>query len=1063
MIEKIIEISERNRFLVFLFVAFGALAGYYAMTHAPLDAIPDLSDVQVIVFSEWPGRSPDLVEDQITYPIVTSLLNAPNIKYVRGQSFFGLSFVYVVFEDGTDMYWARSRVLEYMNQVGGQLPEGIKPEIGPDATGVGWVYEYALVDKSGKNNLQELRSYQDWTLRYELSSIPGVAEVASIGGYVKQYQVELDPRALQAFGVSVPQVIKAIRASTNDVGGRIVEMSEIEYMVRGRGYITSLEDLKLIPIKTNNAGVPVLLEQLTSSIQLGPDMRRGAAELNGEGEVVGGIVVMRYGENALQVINRIKERIELIKPSLPEGVEIVSVYDRSSLINRAIENLKSKLIEEIVIVSIVILIFLFHFRSALVSVIGLPIGVLLSFIPMYFLGVTTNIMSLGGIAIAIGAMIDGSIVIIENVHKKLEHFEEEKERRAALKSAGKHAELEALPPLPSRNTVLLNATKEVGKPIFFALLVIAVSFTPVFALEAQSGRLFKPLAFTKTFSMFFGSLLAITLTPALLGLLIRGKILPEKKNPVNRFLIWAYNPFVHFALHFKWLLLAGSVVVLALTIIPITRIGSEFMPPLNEGSLLYMPSSVPGISIDTAIDALKAQDAVIKSVPEVETAFGKVGRARSATDPAPLSMTETTIELKDESQWREGMTFEKIQAELKEKLNNFPGMPAMWWMPIQTRTEMLSTGIRSNVGIKILGPNLNEIQNIAEKIEGLMSGIRGASSVFAERVTGGYYIDFTINRPSAARFNLTVEDIELMIETAIGGKNVAYNIEGRERYPINIRYPRDFRKDPETLGEVLIPIGNGQHIPIKQVADIKVTKGPPSIRDENGRLAGFVYVDVDGRDIGGFVQEAKEAVKQSIKVPPGYIIEWAGQYTYMESAAAKLRIVIPITLLIIFLLIYFNFKSITETLIVMLSVPFSLVGGYWLLYLLGYNMSVAVAVGFIALAGVAAQTGIVMIIYLDEAFNEAKKSGKMKTLKDLEDAIIYGAVQRVRPKMMTVTAMIAGLLPIMLGGGTGSQVMKRIATPMVGGLITSTILTLFIIPAIYLIWKWTTEVKDEKQ
>ncbi len=1063
MLPKIIEACARNKFMVFVLTAFAILAGWWAMTNAPLDAIPDLSDVQVIVFTEWPGRSPDLVEDQITYPIVTSLLNAPHVKYVRGQSFFGLSFVYVIFEDGTNMYWARSRVLEYMNQVGGQLPEGITPTIGPDATGVGWAYQYALVDRTGKHDLQQLRSYQDWTLRYELSAIPGVAEIASVGGYVKQYQVELNPTALLAFKLPLAKVIQAIRESSNDVGGRVVEMSGAEYMVRGRGYLKSLEDLENTPVGVDERGIPILLKQVTTSVHFGPDMRRGAGELNGEGEAVGGIVVMRYGENALKVINRVKAKIDELRPSLPEGMEIIPVYDRSSLIERAMDNLREKLIEEMVVVSIVIIVFLLHLRSAFVVIIALPVGVLLSFIPMYFLGVTTNIMSLGGIAIAIGAMVDGSIVIIENVHKKLEHWEAEKAERQKLGDAGETAKLNALPPLPEREAVLIDAAKSVGRPIFFALLVIAVSFLPVFVLEAQSGRLFRPLAFTKTFAMLFGAILAVTLTPALLSVFVRGHIIPEGKNPVNRFLIWLYNPVVHLVLRFKWIFLGAALLVLALTYIPFANIGSEFMPPLNEGSLLYMPGSVPGISIETGKKALQQQDALIKSVPEVKTVFGKVGRSRSPTDPAGLSMVESTIELKDASEWRPGMTFEKIRDELKQKLGTFPGMPAIWWMPIQTRTEMLSTGIRSNIGIKILGPNLAGIQKLAEVIEGRMKMIKGAGTVVAERITGGYFIDFTVKRKEAARFGLTVKNVEDIIETAIGGKNIIQNVEGRERYPVNIRYPRELRNDPEALARVLISTPSGNQIPIGQVADIKITMGPPSIRDENGRLAGFVYVDVSGRDLGSFVAEGRKAVRENVKLPPGYSIEWAGQFKYMEAAAQKLRMAIPITIVLIFLLIYLNFGNVTETVIVMLSVPFALIGGFWLLYLLGYNMSVAVSVGFIALAGVATQTSIVMIVYLDEAYSHAQREGRMKSMKDLEASVIYGAVQRARPVVMTATAMIIGLLPIMFGHGTGSDVMKRIAAPMVGGLVTSTILTLLIIPAVYYIWKWYTDVRPQRR
>ncbi len=1066
MIEKIIEYSAKNRLLVLIVVLFISAWGVWALLNVPLDAIPDLSDVQVIVFTEWPGRSPDLMEDQITYPIITTMLAAPNVKFVRGQSFFGLSFVYVIFEDGTDMYWARSRVLEYMNEVGGQLPEGVTPTLGPDATGVGWVYEYALVDESGRHNLAQLRSFQDWYLKYWLEAVPGVAEVASIGGFVKQYQVDLDPNALLAYNIPIQKVIEAIRRSNNDVGGRVIEVAGTEHMVRGRGYITSVEDINYIPLGTDGNGTPLYVKDI-AEVHLGPDMRRGLAELDGVGETVGGIVVMRYGENALDVIDRIKRKIVEIEPSLPEGVKIVTTYDRSDLIHRAIETLKEKLIEESIIVSLVCILFLFHFRSSLVAILTLPIAILMAFIPMYYMKLTSNIMSLGGIAIAIGAMVDAAIVMIENAHKRLEQWE----------SDGRQS---------SRFEVIVGAAKEVGKPLFFSLLIITVSFIPVFTLEAQEGRLFRPLAYTKTFAMFFASILSITLAAVLMVLLIRGKIIPEARNPISRALIWLYNPIVRLVLRFRKSVIALAILILIFTIPAFVRLGSEFMPPLNEGSILYMPTSVPGMSITEAAKVLHTQDKIISQFPEVERVFGKIGRARTPTDPAPLSMVETTVTLKPEEEWRtvrkerwwsawapgflrsaldrfwpeeRPISWNDLIGEM-DKVLQFPGMPNIWWMPIQTRTEMLATGIRSPLGIKIFGSDLKTIERIGLDIESALSSLAGTRSVFAERVTGGYFVDFEVNRKEASRYGLTVGDVQDIIQTAIGGMNVSTTIEGRERYPINVRYARELRDDIDQLKRILVPTPTGTHVPMAQLADIRTTTGPPQIRDEDAQLVGLVFVDVAGRPLGDYVQEAKQVIEKQVTIPTGYRLSWGGQFQYMERAKERLKIMVPFTVFIIFFLLYLNFKSVTESLIVMLSVPFSLVGGIWLLFLLGYNLSVAVWVGIIALSGVAAETGVVMIVFLDEAYNRRRDSGKMSTMQDLYDAVIEGAVQRVRPKMMTVSAIMAGLFPIMWSTGAGADVMKRIAAPMVGGMVTSTALTLVVIPAIYMVWKgWSIRRK----
>jgi Cu(I)/Ag(I) efflux system membrane protein CusA/SilA len=1029
MIDRIIEYSAKNPFIVLLGVFFLSAWGYWAVTKTPLDAIPDLSDVQVILYTEWPGRSPNLVEDQITYPIVTSMLGAPKVKYVRGVSDFGFSYVYVIFQDGTDIYWARSRVLEYMSKIAGKLPENVNPILGPDATGVGWVFQYALVDETGKHDLAELRSYQDWYLRYQLQAVPGVAEVASIGGFVKQYQVNVDPNKLLAYNIPFTRLTQAIRMSNNDVGGRSIEMSEREYMVRGRGYIRSLEDLELVPLGVGQNGVPILLREV-ASISLGPEMRRGVAELDGKGEVVGGIVIMRYGENALNVIKRVEAKLNEIGPSLPAGIKIVTTYDRSDFILRAIATLKEKLIEVTIVVSLVSIVFLFHFRSALVAILSLPLAILLSFVAMYYMGLTSNVMSLGGIAIAIGAMVDAAIVMIENAHRRLEQIQ----------------------PGQDRTRVIIDAAKELGKPLFFSLLIITVSFMPVFTLEAQEGRLFKPLAFTKTFAMFFASLLSITLVPLLMVYLIRGRITLTQNNPINRVLITLYEPAVRFLLRFRGWVIAGALLLFLLTIPVFLRLGSEFMPPLNEGTILFMPTALPGISVTKATQILQQQDALLKQFPEVERVFGKIGRAESSTDPAPLSMTETTVTLKPEDQWRPGMSWDKLIAEMDQALR-FPGMPIIWWMPIQTRTEMLATGVRSAVGIKIYGRELEEIDRIGKEIEGLISVVPGTRSAFSERVTGGYYLDFIVNRREAARYNLTVQEVEEIIEAAIGGANVTTTVEGRERYSVNVRYARELRDDIERLRRVLVPTPTGAHIPLEQLAEIRVTSGPSMIKDENGSLAGIVYVDVADRDLGSYVAEAKRLIAERVKLPPGYSLGWAGSYQYLLRAKERLKVVVPLTLLIIFVLLYFNFKSVIRSLLVMLTVPFSLVGGILLLSALHYNLSVAVWVGLIALAGVATEIGVVMIVYLDEAFHKRQKEGRMNSFEDLTEAIIEGAVRRVRPIIMTAMAITFGLLPIMWSQGTGADVMKRIAAPMVGGMVTTTLLTLFVIPAVYLLWQ----------
>ncbi len=1036
MIEKLIAFSARNAFIVVLLVTAIVGGGLWAIRQTPIDAIPDLSDVQVIVSANWEGRSPTLVEDQVVYPIVTALISAPKVKVVRGFSYFDVGFVYVIFEDGTDPYWARSRVLEYLNGLQGRLPAGVQPVLGPDATGVGWGFEYALVDKTGRNDLSRLRTLNDWYVQYWLRSIPGVAEVAPVGGYVKQYQIEIDPNALLSYNLPLDRVVDAVRKSNNDVGGRVVEWTGREYMVRGRGYIQNVADVEQVSLGAKPDGTPILVKDV-ARVHLGPEMRRGVAELNGQGDVAGGIAVIRYGVDTYGVIQNIKKAVrEKIQPALPEGVEFVTTYDRSDLIERSIENLRDKLIEEALIVSLVCVVFLWHFRSALVAILTLPLSILLSFVAMRYIGLGSNIMSLGGIAIAIGAMIDASIIMIENAHKHIEHAADAKPRRE----------------------ILIEAAQEVGRPLFFSLLIITVSFLPIFTLESQEGRLFKPLAYTKTFAMGFAALTSVLVVPFLMVLFIRGRIAPEGKNPVNRFLIWAYHPFVRFVLRHRALTLGAAVLLMASTVPIFLRLGSEFMPPLYEGTFLYMPITLPGASVQTAQQILAAQDKLIKQVPEVASVFGKAGRALSATDPAPLEMIETVINLKPEKDWRPGMTAAKLEAEL-DRLVRVPGVANAWTMPIKARVDMLSTGIRTPVGIKIFGPKLEVINDIGAQIEGAIGSVRGTRNVFSERVTGGYYVDFKIRRDQIARYNLTIQDVQMVIESAIGGTNITTTIEGRERFPVNVRYQRSYRSDVNALKRTLIATPGGAQIPIEQVADITLTTGPTVIRTEQAQLLGYVYVDVADRDIGGYVEDAKRVVGEMVKLPEGYHLEWSGQYEYMVRAKERLAIVIPVTLLLVVVLLYFNTRNVTKIGIVLLAVPFSLIGAFWLIYLLGYNLSVAVWVGIIALAGVDAETGVVMLLYLDHAFDKAKAAGRMRSLSDLQEAIEEGAVQRIRPKMMTVMAILMGLLPIMWSQGAGADTMKRIAAPMVGGVVTSFVLELLIYPVIFEIWKWHREVK----
>jgi Cu(I)/Ag(I) efflux system membrane protein CusA/SilA len=1033
VIARIIAASVDNKFLAILAVGFLGVWGWMSLRDAPLDAIPDLSDTQVIVFTEWQGRGPQLVEDQVTYPISTKLLAAPKVKAVRGQSFFGLSFVYVIFEDGTDMYWARSRVIEYMASAQAELPEGVVPTLGPDATGVGWVFQYALIDRSGGTDLAGLRTLQDFTVRYALESVPGVAEVASVGGFVKQYQILLDPARLRSYGIGAQEVVEAVRESNRDVGGRVVELAGHEHVVRGRGYVENKEDLENIPIRVEAGGVPVYVGNV-AEVSIGPEMRRGLAELDGEGEVVGGIVVMRYGENALSVIDRVKERIDEIRGSLPDGVELVITYDRSELIEASIETLRSTLIEEMIVVSLIIFIFLLHARSALVPVIALPVAVLLSFIPFVYQGLTVNIMSLGGIAVAIGAMVDASIIIVENIHKSLEQWESEGQPG-------------------SRDAVVVRAMQEVGPSIFFSLLVITVSFMPVFTLEGVEGRLFKPLAFGKTYAMGFAAILAVTLTPALAALLIRGAIRGEEKNPINRWLIAAYAPVVRFVVTHRVAVIAGAMIAMIVTVPIYFRLGSEFMPPLNEGAILYMPTAPPGMSEEEAARAVQTMDARLKAFPEVARVFGKMGRARSATDPAPLSMAEVVVLLKPREQWRPGMTWDRLIGEMDQKLQ-IPGMPNVWWMPIQTRTEMLSTGIRSKLGVKVFADSIEQIEDVARQIEEAVKPLDGTRSAFAERLTGGFFVDFRVKRAEAARHGLRVADVNAIVMSAIGGMNISTTVEGRERYPISVRYAREYRDDPDTLGQILVHPPGGGAIPLEQVADIEITTGPPMVRSEGGKLVGFVFIDItEDQALGDYVDRAKERVADEVKLPAGTRLEWAGQFRYLESARDKLAVVVPITLALVFMLLYLSTRSVTETLIVLLAVPFSLIGAFWLLYLLDYNMSIAVWVGLIALAGLDAETGIVMLLYLKLAHRRRSEAGEIRTEADLREVIVEGAARRIRPKLMTVLTTMIGLTPILFSDGTGADVMKRIAAPMVGGLATSFFLELTVYPAIFAVWK----------
>ncbi|MGB8318330.1 MAG: efflux RND transporter permease subunit [Ignavibacteriaceae bacterium] len=1041
IIARIIEWSINNKILVIILTAALILGGIWAIENTAVDAIPDLSDVQVIIFTKYPGQGPQIVEDQVTYPLTTKMLSVPYAKDVRGYSFFGFSMVYVIFEDGTDLYWARSRVLEYLSSMQSSLPQGVAPELGPDATGLGWVYEYAL--KSNTKSLQELRSIQDWFLKYELSAIPGVSEVASVGGFVKQYQVNVDPTKLASYNIPLSKVKMAIKQSNNDVGGRLMEMGETEFMVRGLGYIKNEDDLKNIAIgRDQSTGTPIYLKDV-ANIDIGPELRRGIADLDGQGEVVGGIIIQRYGENGLAVINRVKKRMQELKSSLPPDVQIVPVYDRSTLIHKAINNLSDKLIEEGIIVSLVIILFLLHFRSSLVAIFTLPTAVLAALLIMKLQGLNANIMSLGGIAIAIGAMVDAAIIMVENSHSHLLHNQ--------LLPDGKRKPHWA---------VILESSKEVGPSIFYSLLVITVSFIPVFTLEAQEGRLFKPLAFTKTYSMAAGAVLAITIVPVLMGFFIRGKMKKEEDNPVTKFLMNIYHPIVEFVMKKRWWVIVISLLVVAGSYIPFSKLGSEFMPPLYEGDLLYMPTTLPGISITKAKELLQQTDKIIKTFTEVKTVFGKIGRAETATDPAPLSMIETTIQLKPEDEWPEGMTREKLVDEL-DKAVNIPGLTNAWTMPIKTRIDMLSTGIKTPVGIKIAGPDLNVLQDIGKKIEDVTRTIPGTRSVYAERSAGGNYVDFNIDRNAIARYGLTVDDVQNVFMSAVGGMNITQTVEGLERYPVNLRYQRDYRDNIEALKRVLVPLPGGGNIPLEQLGNVIIRKGPPMIKSENARPNSWVYIDIENIDVGTYVQHAQKIIAEKVKLPAGYSLIWSGQYEYMERASKKLALVLPLTLMIVILLLYFNTKSFIKTGIILLALPFSMVGAVWYLYLAHFHLSVAVWVGIIALLGVSAETGVVMLLYLDIAYEKWKEQGKLKSFASLRESIFEGAVKRIRPKMMTVMVLFFGLLPILIGHGIGGDVMKRIAAPMAGGIFTSLIMELTLFPAIFYIIK-RREMKKTK-
>lgn len=1079
MLEKIVEFSAKNKFLILIFTAVAIVAAVYCIKRIPLDAIPDLSDTQVIVYSRW-DRSPDIIEDQVTYPIVTAMLGAPKVKAIRGFSDFGFSYVYIIFQDGTDIYWARSRTLEYLSKILPKLPEGVKTELGPDATGVGWVFQYALVDKTGKNSLADLRSFQDWYLRYYIQSVPGVAEVASIGGFQKQYQVNINPNALVSYKIPLMKVVDAIRDGNNDVGGRLVEFAGTEYMVRGRGYAKNISDIENIVVGRNMSGTPILIKSI-AKVSLGPDIRRGVADLDGEGDTVGGIVVMRHGENALNVIKKVKAKLEEIKPSLPSGVEIVTTYDRSDLIHRAIDNLKHQLKEEMIIVSLVILLFLWHFPSAIVAIITIPITVLLTFIPMFGMKLTSNIMSISGIAISVGVLVDGAIIEMENAYKKLQLWIQN----------GRVGDF---------HVVRLQALKEVVPAVFFSLLVIAVAFMPVFTLLDQEGRLFKPLAFSKNLAMAIAAILAITLDPAvrllfarmdylhfrpkwlswIFNLITVGKYYPEEKHPISKVLFRIYEPVCNLVLKHRKTTIAVAIILMLSTIPVYFKLGQEFMPPLNEGTILYMPTTLPGISVTEAFKLLQTQDKILKSFPEVERVFGKAGRAETSTDPAPFSMMETTVVLKPEKEWRkvkrwysglpeilqkpfrpfqsDKISWEELVNDMDSKMQ-FPGVTNAWTMPIKTRIDMLTTGVRTPIGIKIYGDDLKEIEKLGTHLEMILKDIKGTRSIYAERVAGGYFLDFDLKREQLARYGLSIKEAEMVIMSAIGGEPITTTVEGRERYTVNVRYARELRDNLPKLKRVLVPTMSGAQIPLEQLADIHFSTGPAMIRDENGLLAGYVYVDITGRDVGGYVTEAKKKVSESLKLPVGYSLTWSGQYENMLRVKERLKVIIPLTIFIIFVLLYMNTKSAVKSGIVLLAVPFSLIGAIWILYILDYNISIAVWVGMIALMGLDAETGVFMLLFLDLSYYEAVRNGKMKTYNDLKEAIIHGAVKRIRPKMMTVTAIFMGLIPIMWSMGTGADLMKRIAAPMIGGVFTSFILELLIYPVIYEIWKWNFEMK----
>ena len=1036
MINAIIRASLHNRALVLLLVAMLTAVGVYSFLRTPVDALPDLSDVQVIVRTPYPGQAPRVVEDQVTYPLTTALLSVPGATTVRGYSFYGDSFVNVLFADGTDPYWARSRVLEYLSQAAARLPEGVRPALGPDATGVGWIYQYALVDRTGKHDLAQLRSVQDWFLKFELQALDGVAEVATIGGMVKQYQVVVDPVRLRGYGIQLMMVEQAIRAGNQEVGGSVIEMAEAEYMVRATGYVKSVADLERIPVMATKGGTPVLLRDV-AEVRIGPEMRRGIGELDGEGEAVGGVIVMRNGDNARDTILRVKDKLEELRGGLPEGVEIIETYDRSALIQRSVDNLKRKLLDEFIVVSLVCFIFLHHVRSGLIVVIVTPIAVLSAFIVMHLQGINANIMSLGGIAIAIGTLVDAAIVMIENVHKKLEHVTDESQRMDAI----------------------FEGCREVGPSLFFSLMIVALSFLPVFTLEAQEGRMFAPLAYTKTYAMVWASVLSITLVPVLIYLLVRGEIKPEAANPVNRATMALYRPFLELALRAPWAVTAAAALLVLATLWPASRLGTEFMPELDEGDFLYMPTTLPGLSADAARALLQQTDKLIKTVPEVERVFGKAGRAESATDPAPIEMFETIVKLKPRDQWRPGMNPEKLKAELDARVK-FPGVSNAWVYPIKTRIDMLATGIRTPVGIKIMGPDLATIQDLGRRIEQIVREVPGATSVYAERTATGRYVDVDIDRVAAARYGLNIRDVQDIVGSAVGGMTVSYTVEGLERYPINLRYPQDFRNSLQTLRELPLVAPTGANVTLQDVARVEIADGPAMIRSENARPSGWVFIDLQGRDLGSFVGDAKQRIGAQLKLPAGYSLGWSGQYEYLERAVARLKVVLPLTLGIIVLLLYLNFRNARDVLLILGALPFALVGGVWLLYLLGYDLSIAAAVGFIALAGVAAETGVVMVMYLEQAWAERRRgaqlAGREPTREELRAAIVEGALLRLRPKLMTVITIIVGLLPIMWGSGTGSEVMRRIAAPMVGGMISATVLTLVIIPSLYLIvngWK----------